>query len=254
MRNLLNRSARAAAGAGLALFVTSFATEPAVSGDPSEVRGVVRSRHESSLATDLVARVRRLPFREGQSFAKGDVLVELDCDRFIAELKAAEAEHRGHRASYDNAASLARQRAAGALDVEVAKALADKSSAAAEVVRVKVAQCTISAPFSGRITELAIHEHDTAASNGPLMKIIDDRNLEIDLLVPSRWLSWLDTGTVFTFHVDETGASVAARVSQLGAAVDSVSQTIKITAVLVGETDTLLTGMSGTARFALPVR
>lgn len=226
----------------------------AASGAPDEVRGVVRSRHEASLATDLVARVRRLPFREGQPFAKGDVLIEFDCDKYLAELHAAEAEHRGHKASYDNALSLNRQRAAGALDVEVAKAQADKSAAAAEVTRVKVAQCTIPAPYAGRITELAIHEHDMAASNAPLLKIIDDRNLEIDLLVPSRWLSWIEPGFAFNFSVDENGRTVDARISQLGAAVDPVSQTIKVTAVIVAGAEKLLAGMSGTARFALPSR
>ena len=254
MRDRLIIPALAMACALLFAFERTTAICVAAVGTPGEVRGVVRSRHEASLATDLVARVRRLPFREGQSFAKDDVLIEFDCDKYVAELNAAEAEHRGHKASYDNALSLNRQRAAGALDVEVAKAQSDKSAAAAEVTRAKVGQCKILAPFAGRITDLSIHQHDMATSNAPLMKIIDDRNLEIDLLVPSRWLSWIEPGVEFIFSVDETGGTVKARISKLGAAVDPVSQTIKISAALVGAGDKLLAGMSGTAQFALPSR
>jgi membrane fusion protein, multidrug efflux system len=58
------------------------------------IRGMVRALHQSSIASDLPVRVRRLLVREAQSFKKGDVLIEFDCERLEAELAAADATMR----------------------------------------------------------------------------------------------------------------------------------------------------------------
>ena len=70
--------------------------------------------------------------------------------------------------------------------------------------------------------------------------------------MPSRWLRWVSTGTEFEFDVDELGQKFKAKVARLGAKVDAVSQTIKLTGVFVTRPGAVLAGMSGTARFAPP--
>ena len=81
---------------------------------------------------------------------------------------------------------------------------------------------------------------------------VDDSTLEVDLIVPSTWLRWVNKGTRFEFDVDELGRSYTAQVDRLGAKVDAVSQTIKITGSFVDRPGNVLTGMSGTAKFTPP--
>ena len=76
--------------------------------------------------------------------------------------------------------------------------------------------------------------------------------LELDLIVPSNWLRWVNRGTTFIFSVDELGQEYKARVTRLGAKVDAVSQTIKLTGSFVVRPQSVLAGMSGTATFAPP--
>ena len=52
-------------------------------------------------------------------------------------------------------------------------------------------KCQISAPYAGRIAEQKIREQQYAQAGQPLLDIIDDSVLELEFLVPSRWLSWL---------------------------------------------------------------
>jgi hypothetical protein len=82
------------------------------------------------------------------------------------------------------------------------------------------------------------------------MRILDDRDLEVKMLVPSLWLSWLGPGDRFDIHVDETGEVLAGRVTRLGALVDAVGQSIPVFAKLDTRSDKLIAGMSGTVRFA----
>jgi membrane fusion protein (multidrug efflux system) len=217
--------------------------------EQSPTRGILRSLNESTIAVELAARVTAIPFRESERFVKGDVLIEFECDKHQADLKAALAEYRGHKITVDNSHNLQSLRAAGALDVALAEAQADKAAAAVEAANARVKECKIFAPYDGRIVDLLTHAHDMSAPNAPLMRIIDDRHLEIDLIVPSQMLRWLKEGAAFAFKIDETGVIVPAKVLRIGAAVDPVSQTVKLTGAMTATAIGVLPGMSGTADF-----
>jgi multidrug efflux pump subunit AcrA (membrane-fusion protein) len=85
-----------------------------------------------------------------------------------------------------------------------------------------------------------------------LISILDDSHLKLELYVPSKWLSWLETGTAFKVQIDETGKTYPATVTALGAKVDPVSHSVEITAEIQGSYAELLAGMSGVARFPIP--
>jgi len=117
------------------------------------------------------------------------------------------------------------------------------------VCQARTKDCVIQAPYSGRVAELAVNAFETPGVNQPLMKIIGSDELELRLIVPSNWLSWLKIGESFSFQVDETGDEHQALVTQVGAEVDAVSRTVAITAKFESLPATVLPGMSGTALF-----
>ncbi|MGD3980087.1 HlyD family efflux transporter periplasmic adaptor subunit, partial [Xanthomonas citri pv. citri] len=81
-------------------------------------------------------------------------------------------------------------------------------------------------------------------------RLVGDGELEIDLIVPSPWLVWLREGAPLSAKIDETGRTYAGRVSRTAAAVDPVSQTIKITAAFAEPlSGAVLPGMSLDATF-----
>ena len=217
---------------------------------PSEaVRGIVRPKSQASISSELAAPVARIGVKEGQSFARGDALINFDCRLQEAEFAAVEAEYREMDAAYQNAKYLGDRKAGGALDVETSKARLDKTTAQLQGLGVRLTRCIVTAPFDGRVAELSIHEHETPAAGRALLTVIETQAPEIELIVPSRWLKWLTQGLQFTFQIDETGTSEAAAVTRIGAAVDPVSQTIKVSGAFKATSSQILPGMSGTANF-----
>ena len=85
-----------------------------------------------------------------------------------------------------------------------------------------------------------------------LLEILDDSTLELEFIVPSRWLSWVRSGSAFQVSIDETGKSYPAKVQRIGARVDPVSQSVKLTAVIDGRFNELVAGMSGKVLMAPP--
>lgn len=62
-----------------------------------QVRGVLRARNHAVLSSELAGRIVEMPFSDGQTFAKGDVLVRFDCSAYQAQLDAAQAAVRATR-------------------------------------------------------------------------------------------------------------------------------------------------------------
>lgn len=82
------------------------------------------------------------------------------------------------------------------------------------------------------------------------MDILDTSRLEVKMIVPSRWLTWLKPGARFSIRIEELGRVYPARVVRLGARIDPLSQTIPLSGEIVGHHEELLPGMSGTAGFS----
>ncbi|MDH5253253.1 MAG: efflux RND transporter periplasmic adaptor subunit, partial [Nitrospira sp.] len=194
----------------------------------STIRGVVKATAQATLASQVQGRISRLPFKEGQRFKKGALLVALDCSKYEAELASAQAEHRGKKKTHENNLHLAKHQAVGTLEVEISEADADKAFAAVQAARVNVNGCTVRAPFPGRVVKTIVNEHENVFPNDQLISLLDDSLLEIELILPSKSLAWLKIGTPFEYAVDETGLRYSAVVQDLGANVDPASQTVKV--------------------------
>lgn len=213
----------------------------------SEARGLVRSLGEAIISSEIAARITSMPYREGEVFSQDDVLVAFDCEAMAANLSGAQAELRAAVIGLDSARELARMKAAGQRDVELAEARRDRAQADVEAMQARVKGCVVRAPFAGAIVDRSANPHEVIGPSTPLMRIVDRERLEIELLVASSRLPLLQPGTPFQFRVDETGKTYQARIIRLGAMVEPASQTVKVFGAFEGPFQGVLHGMSGTA-------
>lgn len=220
--------------------------------EETSARGIIRSIDEAWISTDLGFRVETLPFREGQAFKRGDILATFDCGDLAAEMKSAEAQFRAEQITYENNARLAKLNAAGKFEVALSKAKADQASAALEAYRSKFSRCAIKAPFDGRVAVMRAHAYEIPDRTQPIMQIVGQSQLEIEILLPSQWLKWLKPGVGFDLRIEETGQILPAEIQRISAVVDPVSQTVKIIGRFTGEPAGVLPGMSGPASFKAP--
>jgi RND family efflux transporter MFP subunit len=212
-----------------------------------EARGLVRSLGEATISSEISARILSMPFREGEVFKSGDVLVSFDCEAMKANLAGAKAELRAADVALESAREMARMKAAGQRDVETAEARRDRAAADMDATAVRVKGCEVRAPFSGAVVDRNANPHEVIAPSTPLLRIVDRERLEIELLVSSSALPSLQPGTAFIFRIDETGETYPARIVRLGAAIEPASQTVKVFGAFDGTSAGVLQGMSGTA-------
>jgi membrane fusion protein, multidrug efflux system len=217
--------------------------------EAEQVRGVVRSQEEAWLSSDLGLPVKLLPFKESESFKKGDVLIGFDCATLQAQYKSAKAKYRAEELGYQNNLQLKSHNAAGQFDVDVSKAKAEAAAADMEAIAASLERCEITAPFDGQIAQLAVHLHETPDRGARVMRILDSSALEVDMIVPSDWLKWVREGADLSLAIDELGTETQAQIVRISAQVDAVSQTVKVVGRIARDNDAVRPGMSGDVTF-----
>lgn len=230
--------------ASMVLAATSTERMP-LSLENAELRAQLSPRDYTTLAAEIPAKVSRIALKEGQSFRRGEILVSLDCALQQAQQARAKAELDGARKVHDANLRLAELNSIGHIELDSSAAQLAKALAELRYVEATLAKCNIGAPFNGRVAEQKVREQQFVQAGQPLLDILDDSALELEFLVPSRWLGWLEVGHAFKIVIDETGQTYPARITRLGARVDPVSQSVKAAAVIDGRFKELMAGMSG---------
>ncbi len=209
----------------------------------------VVAKVSSQIGAPMGGRLIQFPLNDGDHFSAGDVLARFHCEQQEAQLARARSELQKRRGILDTNKRLRQLGTWSQVEFQTAAAEVSTATADADLARINVEACTVTAPFSGRVAGVEAHNFQFVVPGAPLLDILDDRDLQLELVVPSRWLSWLAPGAPFTVHVAETGLDYPAQITRTSGRVEPVSRTIKVYGVLRGPADRLLPGMSGTAAF-----
>lgn len=261
MAGYLHTAGRAGAaicfrGAGLGLVSLAAAASAVVSAAAADMaalptRGIVRAINQAALSTDVPMRITVLPFREGEGFRAGDVLVEFDCRRQRAELQAMRGSVKEAQLNVASSVSLDKFKAIGRNDVEIAAARLEKAIGELRSLEARVEDCKVVAPFAGRIAESPYRVLEFTIPQRPYLSVVEVGRNEIEMIIPSSMLESVTVGQSLIFRVDElSGAAIRASISSIGAVVDPVSKTLKMLATVLTTHQGLTAGMSGTAELA----
>lgn len=221
-------------------------------GSGTEIRAQLTARHYTTLSSETAARIDRIATRVGERFARGAALIEFDCAVQRAQVARARAVLTQAEKTLAINQRLVQLKSIGQLELDVSRAEVDKARAERDIADAAASKCVIAAPFAGVTVEQRAREFQYATPGQPLIEILDDRSLEIELIAPSRWLAWLKLGYGFQVHVEDINKTFAARITRLSGRVDPVSQTVKVFGEIDGDARDLIAGMSGRASIQPP--
>lgn len=243
-------------GAAPALAATPAAGAPRTPAllDQREIRAQLTPRRYTTLAAEIGARINRITVADGGRFRAGDKLIMFDCSvqqgqlsRTKAALAATETTRNANRRLFE-------LRSIGQVELDLSEAEVAKARADLATNTAIVSKCAIAAPFPGRVAEQKVREQQFVQPGQTLLEILDDSVLELEFIVPSKWLTWVRPGMDFQVAIDETGKKYPARIQRIAARVDPVSQSAKLSAVIDGKFPELVAGMSGFVLIEPPAR
>lgn len=228
------------------LFLTTL---PAVG---QELRAQLSPRDFTTLAAEIGAKVEKVNAREGERFKKGETLIAFDCSIQRAQMAEARAALSAADKTVAVNGRLLELQTIGKLENDVAQAERDKARAKVDASGAVLGKCTVPAPFDGRVVEQKVRAQQYVQPGQALLDILDDSVLELDFVVPSKWLVWLKPGHVFQVAMDETAKTYPVKLTRTAARIDPVSQSVRVTGAIGGHFPELAAGMSGKVLLAPP--
>lgn len=234
------------------LSVFSADAPPSSPPDNPNIRVLLIPLVETVLSSEIAARIEKITVRIGDRFKQGQDLIVFDCEMYHAQLRKSRAELDEAHKTLEVNQRLDKLKSVSQLEISVSKARAEGAAADVSLRKTQVNKCSLKSPFAGRVVKVRANPYEYVSPGQPLLEVLDDIHLNLQLYVPSKWLKWLKKDAKFSVHIDETGKDYPARVTSLGARLDPVSQTLEIRSEIEGQHPELLAGMSGTAQFTIP--
>ncbi len=210
----------------------------------------VTARSTAVIAAPMAGQLVEFPAADGDPVRAGDVIARFNCAQQDAMLARAKAELTKREDLLKTQQALKALNAYSKAEFVTAQNDVGVATADVAVAQTAVDNCVIKAPFSGRVASTSVRNHQFVQAGAALLDVVDDRDLELEFIVPSLWLAWLKPGAPVRVHVSETNQAYDARITRISGKVDAASQTIKIYGRIAADTAALLPGMSGTAQFA----
>jgi RND family efflux transporter MFP subunit len=234
----------------VALIPLAVLAEPAAPVEkPSEIssplRAQIKARQSTLISSEMNARISQLKLRDGDRFSEGQTLVSFHCTLEEAQLSKAKATLEKAVKTYEVKQRLEDLHSIGALELAVAKAEEGEAKAETQIAQAVLSRCVIKAPFSGKVTDVTAKPYQTVKAGDPLLEILDDKDVEVEFMAPSKALPELSIGRHFQVTLNETNKAYSGEITRLGGKVDPVSQTIKVYGRIIDKSTELLPGMSG---------
>ncbi|MDC0707859.1 efflux RND transporter periplasmic adaptor subunit [Stigmatella sp. ncwal1] len=238
-----------------ALGVKAIAPATQLDANVMQATGQLRSKQEAVLSSRASGPLTRVLAKVGDRVKKGQVLAQLDTDSLQIGVEQAAAARSAASALLDGATiDVERARklatsgslAQSGLDkAEVgfrqAQAQAAQAAAAYKNAQQMLRDASIVAPFDGVITARNKNVGDMVNNSASIFGIVDTEGLEVRVQVPESIIDRIQPGSIATGTLNPSGARFEAKVTNLGAIIDTQSRTVEVLAdVVPGKAETTL--------------
>lgn len=216
--------------------------------ESDQFRAVLEPQNQALLSSEVASTVTSIEKRMGETFQKGNLLMQLDDTIFKANVTRNQAAAEKAKADAYSLQQLYKDKAVSLSEVRQAEAELARAQAELVIAQKALEGCTITAPYDGKVIQLYVKEYERVEPGQRLVEILDDRILIAKLILPESLLPQLNIGDSIRMRIDETGEMVEAKVVRIGAVLDPVSSLFKVDAEIVNADGKLRAGMEGRFR------
>ncbi len=207
--------------------------------------GTIRAIHEVTVASKILARVKEVRVKGGQTVKAGDELVVLDNADLKARLQQAEAAEAGAKAKLSQALSdaerarrLRAERAVSEQEYEqantacvTARTELDRAAQAVKEAQIFLSYALIHAPISGVVVDKKVNAGDMVSPGQALLTMYDRQRMQMVATVRESLALRLEVGQEVAARLDSLGLDCHATISEIvpEAQAESRSFQVKVT-------------------------
>lgn len=191
--------------------------------------------------------ITQLPFEEGQSVGAGRLMAKIDDEQLRYQIEALQVTLEGHQNDLVRYENLVKGDATPAVNLERTQLSIRATQAQIKQLRKQIANTTVTAPFSGIVTEKLVEKGSVVSVGAPIAKITDISSLKLVVEIPEKDINRFRVGQSIPIETDVyPSVRFTGRVSMVAAEGDAAHKyPIEIKVPNVGKNQ-LKAGMYGT--------
>ena len=207
--------------------------------------------HEATLSSPMTGMIERINFRPGDAFRQNQVLIQFNCKEINLKADRAGAELKAAASVLASTQDLIKLNSASQVELAQAQSQYDIAKAEFEINKYHQSQCQLNAPYDGEVVNQEAKANETVKIDDPVIEIVNNRDLEVKMYIPSNWLAEIKVGTKFTLTLVEIkNKTFEGVISKIVRRIDPASQSVLVYGkLLLKDTQDLFAGMSGIADF-----
>jgi RND family efflux transporter MFP subunit len=209
------------------------------------LRFVLDPIRKTSFSAEVVAPVIKITKKIGDSFVKGEVLLQQDPTVFEALYQKAKANLDKAQVELQAKQKLFQNNNASLVDLKDAEAAAASAQSEVIIAQKNLKATTIHAPYDGKIASINIEEHELPVQGKEILDIVEDDILIAKSLLPSSLINRINIGDPVTLTIQENGRQIKGKITRIGAVIEPASSILKVEIEIPNSDGKLKTGMSG---------
>jgi membrane fusion protein (multidrug efflux system) len=192
----------AAPGAGRPVTVEVAKVEVMTLTDDAQAVGSLRSRQGVVLRPEVSGRVTQLNFRDGERVRRGQVLVQLDDQLPLAQVKQSQAELSIAQANHKRNQELLAQNFVSQRSLDESAANLEVAQAKLALAQATAARLKIVAPFDGIAGIRNVNVGDYLKDGTDIVNLEDIDTVYVDYRLPERYQTRVSKGQKATVELD----------------------------------------------------
>lgn len=219
--------------------------------DVFRTKGVLLPDEEVNLSFETSGKITKIFFREGAQVRRGELLAKVNDEPLQAELKKLVAQLPLAQERVFRQKSLLAKDAVSQEAYESVTTELDKLKADVELVKARIAQTELRAPFDGIIGLRLVSEGAYASPSLQISKLTKISPLKIEFSVNERHATEIKAGTKLSFTIENDLNEYSANVYAVESKLDEKTLSLKVRALYSNPGGKLLPGRSANIQIQL---
>lgn len=220
-----------------------------------EAVGTAFANEQTILTSPVTERIENIGFSDGSIVRRGAIIAQLSRGEESADLNSVEARAREANKQLNRLVSLQERGFATNAAVDEQTALRDGARADANVIRSRISDRVIRAPFDGVLSLRTISPGAVVTSGSPIATISDISSIKLDFTVPEAFLTAIEQGQVIEARsAAYPDQSFYGAIDNINPLVDPLSRSLTVRAVLPNDSRLLRPGMLLTVKIMSETR
>lgn len=169
------------------------------------VSGTLEAVTKIRLYNEESGRITKMPYHEGDTVKKGDLLVQLDNALLITDVDKAKASKEQARVDLNRLKKLLPKKISTEEEVAKARTVLDLAIAEETHQKTRLQRTSIKAPIDGLITERLYEPGDLLAEQSHIHTIIDPDKIRLKASLAERWIPLVTKGQAVSLRIDALG-------------------------------------------------